>query len=161
MVKKGFSLAEALIVMTIIAVLFACASKIITTRPKPKRQITPHGYYECYLDGPQLKQRYVREKVETDPINVSSCLFEPPKGVLFFNINAYGSVYYSDFQPNINNDLNISINGSGMIIRSQTDTLILESNVDALNVSSYLKVMYPESELYNNGSVRTGIIISW
>ena len=79
MVKKGFSLAEALVVMAIISIFFAAASKIITTRPKPPKQVNQHGYYECYLNvyqtinaaGQQVTvsrptQRYVRNNV---PLN--------------------------------------------------------------------------------------------
>ena len=78
MVKKGFSLAEALVVMAIISIFFAAASKIITTRPKPPKQVNQHGYYECYLNvyqtinaaGQQVTvsrptQRYVRNNVAT------------------------------------------------------------------------------------------------
>ncbi len=162
MVKKGFSLAEALVVMAIIAILFSCASKVITTKPQPKRQLTSHGYFECYLDGATLMQRYVRENVESSLSSAGgSCRFEPPSGVAFFNINTYGTVLYSDFQPNINNDLSIIIDGSNIRIESTTGSLTLSSNEDAENMRNYFKLTYPDSKIYNSGAMRTGLMISW
>ena len=66
MVKRGFSLAEALVVMAIISIFFAAATKIITTRPKPKIQVNPHGYFECYKLGGTQYQRSVREQLEIE-----------------------------------------------------------------------------------------------
>jgi len=153
--KKGFSLAEALIVMVIISVFFAVGAKVFTTRPKPKKQINSHGYYECYLNG-GLKQRYIREGVETPEKSVGTCTFEPPTGIAFFNINSYSPTTHSSFEPNINNILTISI-GGGISISGQG----LSSNAEQDEVRMFLQTMYPDSKLYNNGSIRQGIIISW
>ena len=49
--KKGFSLAEALVVMAVVSIFFAAVTKVITTRPKKPKQANLHGYYECYVDG--------------------------------------------------------------------------------------------------------------
>ena len=161
MVKKGFSLAEALIVMAIVAILFACASKVITTKPKQSKQVAPHGYFECYLDGGTLKQHQVRENMMTDSYSVETCLFEPPAGIAFFNINSYSPVAYSDFQPNINVNLTIRVTNSGITIQSPTATLNLYNNDSSQNVRNFFSVLYPDSKVYNNGMIRKGVMISW
>ncbi len=160
MVKKGFSLAEALVVMAIVAILFACASKVITTRPQPKKQVTAHGYYECFLNGSTLSQHYVKEGLESF-VTTGSCTFEPPPGVAFFNINSYGAVYHSSFQPNINTPLTISISGGNISLTSESDSISLQSNDEELNLRNFFRMMYPNSKIYNGGTMRTGLMISW
>ena len=173
MVKKGFSLAEALVVMAIISIFFAAASKIITTRPKPPKQVNQHGYYECYLNvyqtinaaGQQVTvsrptQRYVRNNVATAAEEVS-CSFEPPNGIAFYNINSYGPVFHSSFEPNIKNTIQITFTGAGIILKSDTGTLDLQSNSTQENVKMFLNTLYPDSHIYNNVNIRAGVIISW
>lgn len=135
MVKKGFSLAEALIVMAIISIFFAAASKIITTKPKVKKQINAHGYYECYYSGGH-KQKYMRDGVASPLQSVSECKFEPPAGIAFFNVNS-SNPCYSSFQPNINNALTISLGGSGVVIRSDTETLELSDNTNCSEIRMF------------------------
>ncbi len=164
MVKKGFSLVEALIVMAIVAILFACASKVITTRPKQNKQVTSHGYFECYLMGSQLWQRYVRDGAEEPARFVSGhCTFQPPSGVAFFSLNSINPPY-SEFQPNINNDLEISVNADQISISAvgnSQDSYTVVSNDNVQNMRNYFNMMYPDSELYNNGNPRSGLMISW
>ena len=159
MVKKGFSLAEALVVMAIISIFFAAASKIITTKPKVKKQINAHGYYECYDSGGH-KQKYVRDGVASPLQSVSVCKFEPPAGIAFFNVNSYIPCY-SSFQPNINNALTISLGGSGVVIRSDMETLELSSNTKCSEIRMFFSTLYPKSEIYNNGAILKGVFISW
>ena len=159
MVKKGFSLAEALVVMAIISIFFAAASKIITTKPKVKKQINAHGYYECYYVGGH-KQKYVRDGVASPLQSVPVCKFEPPAGIAFFNINGYDPCY-SGFQPNINNALTISIVGSDVVIRSDTETLTLPGNTKCDDIRMFFSTLYPKSEMYNNGVILRGVFISW
>ena len=158
MVKKGFSLAEDLIVMAVISIFFAAAARIITTKPKTQRQNNPHGYYECYYTG-SLHQRYVREGVATETESVSKCTFDPPNGVAFFNINTYGSTCFSGFEPNINKSIDISINSNGDIVLS--NTYKLENNDTVENAKVFFETLYPDSEIYNNGIYRTGVMFSW
>ena len=162
MVKKGFSLAEALVVMAIISIFFAAASKIITTKPKVKKQINAHGYYECYYLGGH-KQKYVRDGVASPLQSVSECKFEPPAGIAFFNINSFNSFNscHSSFQPNINNALTISLGGSGVVIRSDTETLALSNNTNCSDIRMFFSTLYPKSEMYNNGVILKGVFISW
>ena len=158
MVKKGFSLAEALVVMAIISIFFAAASKIITTKPKIKKQINAHGYYECYYSGGH-KQKYVRDGVASPLESVSECKFEPPAGIAFFDINSYNPCYTS-FQPNINNVLTISLIGN-ITIQSETKITTLSSNTDCSDIQMFFSTLYPKSEIYNNGAILKGIFISW
>lgn len=159
MVKKGFSLAEALIVMAIISIFFAAASKIITTKPKVKKQINAHGYYECYYSGGH-KQKYMRDGVASPLQSVSECKFEPPAGIAFFNVNSSNPCYTS-FQPNINNALTISLEGSGVVIRSDTETLELSDNTNCSDIRMFFSTLYPKSDIYNNGTILKGVFISW
>lgn len=174
MVKKGFSLAEALVVMAIISIFFAAASKIITTRPKPPKQVNQHGYYECYLNvyqttnaaGQQVTvtrptQRYIRNGVPTAAEEVATCKFEPPNGIAFFNINSYGSIFHSSFEPNIKNTIDITFSNVSIRLNSDTGLLYLNNNSTEENVKMFLSTLYPDSHIYNNGNIRTGVIISW
>lgn len=176
MVKKGFSLAEALVVMAIISIFFAAAGKIMTQKPKPIKQQNPHGYFECYLDGGTHKQSSAIEEAATDPVVAEggACKFEPPKGVAFFNVNTYGRAFYSDFEPNVNNTINIKINTASttddfITIYKDSKTFVIKA-ADALSTNFrneqesakvYFEAIHPKSQIYNNGNVRTGIMFSW
>lgn len=176
MVKRGFSLAEALVVMAVISIFFAVAGKVITQRPKPQVQKNPHGYFECYLDGNTLKQASAAEGVATEPVTATNntCTFEPPKGVAFFNINTFGRAYYSEFEPNVNNVISIKINNTTskdfITIYKGSDSYTIPAVEDTTDrtfinerevAHSYLEVLHPTSQLYNNGNYRTGIMLSW
>lgn len=160
MVKKGFSLAEALVVMVIISVFFAMAAKVITKRPKIKRQENFHGYYECYYDGSKWAQHYVRDGVES-VLDSGTCSFEPPVGVVFFNINSIKPVTHSSYEPNINNKLSFAIDGSKITIKGGNATLDLEDNATEDEIKLFMNALYPESKIYNSGVSRPGIMISW
>lgn len=173
MVKKGFSLAEALVVMAIISIFFAAASKIITTRPKPPKQVNQHGYYECYLNvyqtinaaGQQVTvsrptQRYVRNNVATAAEEVS-CSFEPPNGIAFYNINSYGPVFHSSFEPNIKNTIQITFSCVELLSKFNAPVSDLSIIPVFVNVKMFLNTLYPDSHIYNNGNIRAGVIISW
>lgn len=179
MVKTGFSLVEALVVMAIISLLFTATAKVLTVKPKPKVQTTAHGYFECYKNGSTTYQRYVRENVETDPEMVTLCEFKPPTGVLFYNINTTIEPVYSSFEPNINQTLKIQIQSQDVIINAGENSMKLtkptddtpEQNEDIQadiqtfstreQVKDYLASFYPNSKIYNNGNVLSGVIISW
>lgn len=176
MVKKGFSLAEALVVMAIISIFFAAAGKIMTQKPKPIKQQNPHGYFECYLDGGTLKQSSAIEEAATDPVVAEggACKFEPPKGVAFFNVNTYGRAFYSDFEPNVNNTINIKINtasttndfitiykDSKIFVIEAADPLSTNFRNEQESAEVYFEAIHPKSQIYNNGNVRTGIMFSW
>ena len=177
MVKKGFSLAEALVVMAIISIFFAAAGKIMTQKPKPIKQQNPHGYFECYLDAGTLKQSSAIEEAAADPVVAEggACKFEPPKGVAFFNVNTYGRAFYSDFEPNVNNTINIKINdvaGAGDFVTIYKDSkrFNIAASVNPLSTEFqnqkesaevYFEAIHPKSQIYNNGHLRTGIMFSW
>lgn len=107
--KKGFSLAEALVVMAVVSIFFAAVTKVITTRPKKPKQANLHGYYECYVDG-GMYERYVRNGVATKPKAVTKCKFQPPGNISFFNINTCGPAFYSNMEPNISRDIWVEVN---------------------------------------------------
>lgn len=161
---QGFSLVEALVVMTILAIFFAFAGKVITTKPKPKLQRTTHGYYECYYSG-GLHQRYVLEGNETEPEAVSQCVFTPRSGTVVFNVNAkWNNGFYTGFEPNVNDNLLISGLPGSVMVKTQSYTggaTALENNNNLKTLKSYLKMAHKKSKMYNNGNVLNGIFISW
>lgn len=173
MVKRGFSLAEALVVMAVVSILFSALAKVITTKPRTKEQANPHGYYECYIDGGELKQHYALENGKGSTENAGArCTFKPQTGVAFYNINEICGSYYSGFEPNINNTIYISFSGDNKkYIRSESSesgSIILEyddgsvaTDKEIENIKTYFKYAYPESKIYNNGSYRCGLMISW
>ena len=171
MVKKGFSLAEALIVMAVVSIFFSAAAKVITIKPKPQKITNPHGYFECYLDGGVHKQANAREEVVFEPVTTgSSCTFEPPKGVAFFNMNTYGRAYYTSFEPNANKDITITIHNSGddfIVLQNGSDTYTIKADAgpntdEQESTEVYFEGMHPTSQIYNGGSFgRNGIMLSW
>lgn len=169
MVKQGFSLAEALVVMAIISIFFAAGAKIVTTRPKAKVQINPHGYFECYKVGGTQYQRSVREELEIEKKAANPCVFTPPSGTAFFSITTYGpgTLYHSSFEPNINNVLRITMGSDSLTLRSDQTQYVLNAN-DANdnndtknNAKIFFEAMYPDSMIYNNGNFNQGVMISW
>ena len=177
MVKKGFSLAEALVVMAIISIFFAAAGKIMTQRPKPQKIEYPHGYFECYLDGATLKQAAANEEVEKENIVASGgvCKFEPPKGVAFFNLNTYGQAFYSQYEPNVNKVINIRINNTPgaanfitfsngqdqFDIPAEKDQSSSQFRNEREAAQGYFMGIHPKSKICNNGNYRTGVMVSW
>ena len=109
--KCGFSLAEALISMLILSLFFIATSKIMTTKPKAEISENKHGYFECYHDGTNLKQKRSDGSYAGAPINVSECSFIPPKGIAFANIyvlNTTGIRHFDDDgEPVLDEDGNI------------------------------------------------------
>lgn len=169
MVKRGFSLAEALVVMAIISIFFAAATKIITTRPKPKIQVNPHGYFECYKLGGTQYQRSVREQLEIENKAASPCTFIPPAGIAFFGLNTYGpgGLYHSSFEPNINNALKITVGTNSITFQSDTQSYVLnaddtaDNNDTEYNAKLFFEAIYSDSMIYNGGAYNEGIMISW
>lgn len=99
---SGYTLAEMLIVMAIIVLLFLAMPPV--TKKLFKQDITRklHGRYECYWETSSsgvktLKAHTVDENgndsegvVKTDTDGSSYCEFMPPQNVIFFVINAVG-----------------------------------------------------------------------
>lgn len=161
MVKKGFSLTEALVVMAIISILFSVAAKVITTRPKPPKQNTAHGYFECYIQDGALWQRTVIDRVATEPRAMGEqCQFKPPTGVAFYNINSHDPDI-TRFEPNINKTLDISILEESFIFNGETLSSDAGSDADNTDNTFFFQTMYPNSEIYNGGTMRKGVMISW
>lgn len=177
MVKKGFSLAEALVVMAVISIFFAVAGKVMTQRQKPQVLKNQHGYFECYLNGGTLMQARATEGIVSEPVAASGgvCTFEPPKGIAFFNLNTFGRAYYSAFEPNVNNVIDIRINDSAyttdfVTISKGSDSLAIPAATNTTGATflnekavaeTYLEIVHPSSQIYNKGNYRTGVMFSW
>lgn len=163
MFKQGFSLVEALVVMTVLAVFFAFAGKVITAKPKPKLEKTTHGYYECYYSG-GLKQRYVLENTENSIESVSQCVFTPRSGTVVFNVNAkWSNGLYTGFEPNVNDNLIITglPNTVRIRVQSRSSTATLDNNNTLATLKSYMRVSHSRSKMYNGGNILNGVLISW
>ena len=170
MVKSGFSLAEALIVMLIISVLFSVGAKVMTKKPKPQKVTNPHGSFECYIDGATVKEANSREGVSFEPQDADGgvCRFSPPKGIAFFNINSYEYGFYNGTEPNMNQELEIMLQGDNFTIRSESGDKTFPDNAPDMNNDSaqrsaeaYFCSIHPNSNICNNRSYRQGVMISW
>lgn len=175
--KRGFSLAEALVVMTVVSIFFAFAAKVVTTRQKPQVASNPHGYFECYLDGNTLMQARKNEQVLIAPQNANgTCTFQPPKGVAEFNITTTGIALYQATVPCANTDINIRIDNNSedpsiTILTANDEYRItsedsdIDSELDERTLEESLRgtfrESYPDSQIYNNGNIRTGIMFAW
>lgn len=96
--KHGFSLIEALVVMTIVTIFIAVIANVIPHKPKPKLSAEAHGGFECYWksDG-KLYSRVITlgnensEKEETgSDVNGKYCFFKPNHYVPYLIFNVVG-----------------------------------------------------------------------
>ena len=94
MVKKGFTLMEMMVVLTILAIFFAAASKGLAGRAKKGQQFNQHGSYTCIRAeqaNNDVLEAFSRSKEQVAPERVNTeteeCRFQPPPSVPFFNVN--------------------------------------------------------------------------
>ena len=162
MVKRGFSLAEALIVMAILSIFFAFGAKVITTPQKQRSEGANHGYFECWKTGSSyLSERYVLNgAVSSTREQINTCIFDARPGTAMFMLrgNVAGN-YYNTYEPNINNTLNITFTNTSMLINGSE--VALDDDYDANDYEAQLGADYEDSMLYNNGNPREGVIIFW
>ncbi len=90
--KKGFSLAEMTIVLSIITLFLVIALPIIMNKPKDKTKLK-RGQFECYISGGSIYQQITKSGIAQDPI-------VQPSGYCTFDYNiakntAYVLVLYS------------------------------------------------------------------
>ena len=113
-----------------------------------------------------MYERSVTDGNEIYKKQVARCKFQPPTRAAVYNINSY-SPNHTRFEPNINNELFITIDGSGNFVFSiedGTSSYILESAEGISLKDSEQKLffrMYPDSKIYNKGSMNKGVMISW
>lgn len=89
--KKGFSLAEMLLVLVILSFLIVSLAPIAYNKLPKKTDRIPHGRFECYYENDQLMQ-YSADEIygPTTPQVVSKCEFNPPVKASFFIMQAIG-----------------------------------------------------------------------
>ena len=78
--KKGFTLAEALVVLLVLSVFFGATAKVMTKKRPSEVATYQHGYYECWFKYDNDKKHYYRYTVEGIPGEVeegTSCKFTP------------------------------------------------------------------------------------
>lgn len=169
MVKKGFSLVEALIVMLVLSIFFAFGARTITIQQKPRREHNTHGYYECYKTETGWNQRYVINGIDEDETILESgiCNFERRPNINMFWLQArVGGIdgnYYTIAEPNVNDNFSISFENNLLEVINNDITSIIQpvDNYGDTQFSNYLLSTYRNSNIYNNGNIRDGVIISW
>lgn len=96
--KFGFTLVEALIIMTITAILLAAATPLITRKVLNAPNKSIHGRYEAYYEGDKMHETMYygrhkgKEKIifDRDCDQVTGCVFEPPTNAQNFVVRAVG-----------------------------------------------------------------------
>lgn len=89
--KRGFSLAEALITLTIIA-LVAVGSVPLLKKKKDITKIVPHGKWTCVRTASwQYTQRMTKDGSTTTTTSSNGCRFEPPEGAKNFAVKVVGA----------------------------------------------------------------------
>lgn len=95
--KFGFSLIEALVVMSIVTIFVAVIANVIPHKSKPKVSAEAHGGYECYWKNNKLYSRTITvgsehaEKEETTSDDRGKyCVFRPNHYVPYLIFNVVG-----------------------------------------------------------------------
>ena len=160
MVKKGFTLMEMMVVLTILAIFFAAASKGIAGKAKKRQQFNQHGSYTCILQEheavPSILQTLSRDNIQSQLGLVdSSCRFQPPPSVPFFNVNIidWKSGVISTVEPQIALPLTISFPSDDLDNKIKIENSDGVSKTYALSVdrtslddfAEYLRVHHPNS----------------
>lgn len=94
---RGFSLAEMMIVLAILAIMALAATPLITKKRMAPIQQAPHGQFECYIktSNGHVYQKYTIENSaqgETDMgvAGTASCTFDPPAKSAYFMVALVG-----------------------------------------------------------------------
>ena len=152
--KKGFSFAEVLISMLILSVFFIATSKVMTHRQPRETQENPHGFYECYAVGTDLKQRRGAESSVTPEQSVTSCTFTPPQGLAYATIYAIAIIndnvrIYKSVEPQFNNAIDPigSVNELANFYELIQDAE--ETDLTMNDMKTFLEMSYPRSGLYS------------
>ena len=78
--KKGFTLAESLVVLLVLSVFFGATAKVMTKKRPSEVATYQHGYYECWFKYDNNRTHYYRYTVEGIPGEVEEgdrCKFTP------------------------------------------------------------------------------------
>lgn len=89
--KKGFTLAEMLVVLLIVSLVAIASVPLAHKRFKVHKPKTVHGKYECYYDGDTLKESQWENGVKVrDNVTVATCNFTPNPKATYFIVQAIG-----------------------------------------------------------------------
>jgi len=116
-IKRGFSLAEALVSMLILSMFFMATSKIITIKQKDEARVKTTGYYECYEKDGKMYEKYYNTTLN----EVGKCVFNPPytrPNKVLYSIN--NECIYTTFELEISDTL--EINATDLTINSTGDS---------------------------------------
>ncbi len=92
--KKGFSLAELMIVLLLVSLLITALIPVITKKHLSLPKGSEHGSYLCYYntDDGKLHEKKMssRNAGLIEDREVAQCIFNPPPKALYFQISAVG-----------------------------------------------------------------------
>lgn len=169
--KNGFTLAEMLVSMLVVSVLFAVSTKLLTHKPPVQTVTNPHGFFECYYKEGELYTHSMKGQAEVEPKPAKNCNFEPQLGLAFINIHYYDphisedeKSYFNSQEPLI--DSNFEFTNPASIAHYYPNCFTLSGDgVDAVSEPKiddvtrkyfkshnvfleYLKLAHPKSEIY-------------
>ena len=90
--KKGFSLAELMVVLLLVSLLASALIPIVTKKHLTLPKRSEHGAYMCYYkDGKLFEKKTVNKySGQSEEKQVENCVFTPPAKALYFQISAVG-----------------------------------------------------------------------
>ena len=174
--KTGFTIAEVLVSMLILSIMFIGTSKVITHKPKQEYQEYRHGFFECYYTPNSITdvvpeaaggfyQHIANELSESDVTSApSGCNFNPPNGIAYAvvylatpTVNSSGVVTDYKIYQMANSQINVDISGitQAMLTNPANDGSFYkeyiencgELEADNENFLRFLKNAFPKSRL--------------
>lgn len=161
--KFGFSLVEVLLSMLILSVVFMAMTNVAAHKAKKNLDKSPHGFYECYKIGGTLYEDITRNNAaKEDNENVSSCIFNPPKGAYYVNVHYIGSDKYMDTQESMFTE-RLELTAPEKILDEYDEVLIksYKNDEDKMevqeNFKSYLEISHPQSKVLSTWNTTDSI----
>lgn len=158
-INSGFTLAEVMVSMLLMSMFFLATTKVMTHKPKPELQESPHGFFECYYDKDGvLMQHKSNSNLETEPEKAKKdgCHFKPASGTVFTNVyyiylaQEGSEPKYDKFRYLNTNEVQFNME---RVIRPET--FLSETNVEPVILEgesflSYLRSIHTNSIIYKN-----------
>lgn len=174
--KKGFSIAETLIVLIIMSVVFGATAKILTKKRPNDAIVHQHGQYECWLNGSNYISRYIiegQEAIQTE--NTTGCSFKPNLDISLYHVYlVYRNQRGFNLMTihNIAQEMNITFTSQNIVIENKiTEEKSLygpdpieEGKGDYNAFKTSIEQMYSNLNLISQGDagkISHGVLIVW